>query len=710
MDKIGQFFSELFNNLFSFLMTPYGIITILVIVLFVFIFVFSRNYSLNTIKSERVGDGQHGDAKWLEEKDLEKYYRKIELPPTLVDMSKEWKIGRLVHLSHETKDNKTKTFAYIDESSSHAAIEAPTNVGKTTQYVVPNIQYNAMCGASMIIPDIKGELRRILQGDLEKKLNYRVQTISFFDVQESIGIDYLAQLNAYIEKSKTAKNTQEKEYYQAKAETEAKIIATAITSTRERTQSENGFFLSASNGLISTALYLVSLFGKEGEKHFSSVRNIIQSMGTGTSQRSALADLLGQHDPSFPPRKLSGAGYSASKETESNIYASALGDLEVYTNALAEQVVSTEKEKFDWKSLIDEKTIVFIELPETRKDMFAFFTLFFTQVYERLTEYAQGLENNTLPRIIKIIWDEFGISPQVKDLQQMLNVSRGRGILLDLIYQSQDQIEENYGKLAKDIIRKACSTNIYLGLSTVDIETAEVLSKILGKYTIKSGSVSKSKDHNDWIFNKYSESITEQMMERALMNPDELLRLRGNKILLKQNVDPFKPTLLGYYEESYPTKLIYKKKTDILKDEYKNWLSVKYLDFERMRVQLQEYDSTNDEEKKEVEEPPVLDINDVVVKEYFKEAYNKMTKVKVVPIDSNINILIKRFAKEDETISKIASQKLITVADCIAALALIQSIIERKRMSKETLPKASISIIKQIGDYMNILERMGAAV
>lgn len=514
----------------------------------------TRGRGLNSIKSVRVGDGQHGDAEWATEKDLvEKGLITVEFPKELKDMSDKFPIGRVLHWSEDGKK------AWIDPSSSHCATMAPTDVGKTTKYVVPNIMYNGMAGANMIIPDLKGEIFGLTGNDFKEKLNYDVVRINFSDVEMSEGIDYLEQLRESIENM--SKYPERKQYWSAQAETQAKIIASQIQSSRDRGSQENGFFLSASNGILTTVLYLVAMYGTPETIHFSSVRSIIQELGTarkGSEGKSALQELLDEFPENFPPRKLSGAAYSAPFETEANIYASALSDLDIYTNAMAEQVIASSKKSFDWRKLIHptNKTIVFIELPETRKDMFVFFTLFISQLYESLSQHAQSLPSQKLPKTLKVIWDEFGISPKIADLPTMLNVSRGRGILFDLIYQSEDQLEETYGKVNQQIIQKACNTNLYLGLAPKDIETAKNLSLMLGQYTVKSGSVSSSYSSKDILFSETNRSISEQMQAKDLQSADELLRMGAKSILIKQNMKPMQPNNIPFYAKEFPTKMM----------------------------------------------------------------------------------------------------------------------------------------------------------
>ncbi len=76
-----------------------------------------------------------------------------------------------------------------------------------------------------------------------------------------------------------------------------------------------------------------------------------------------------------------------------------------------------------------------------------------------------------------------------------------------------------------------CQDTIFGGFAP-NSQTAEVLSKALGSRTVMSGSVSKGK-------NDPSQSL--QMMERALMTPDELKALpKGEFIVMKTGTYPMR--------------------------------------------------------------------------------------------------------------------------------------------------------------------------
>ena len=102
------------------------------------------------------------------------------------------------------------------------------------------------------------------------------------------------------------------------------------------------------------------------------------------------------------------------------------------------------------------------------------------------------------------------------------------------IIQSLAQMEKNYGREGASIILDNCQDTIFGGFAP-NSDTADTLSKSLGKQTVMSGHVTTGK-------NDPSQSL--QMMGRDLMTPDELKALpKGSFIVTKTGTHPMKTKL-----------------------------------------------------------------------------------------------------------------------------------------------------------------------
>ena len=134
--------------------------------------------------------------------------------------------------------------------------------------------------------------------------------------------------------------------------------------------------------------------------------------------------------------------------------------------------------------------------------------------------------------------DELGTMPPF-DILPLFSAGRSRRLTLVPIIQSLAQLEKNYGKEGCEIIQDNCQDTIFGGFAP-NSQTAEVLSKALGSRTVLSGSVSRGK-------NDPSQSL--QMMERALMTPDELKSIpKGTFVVMKTGTHPMKTRLRLFLE------------------------------------------------------------------------------------------------------------------------------------------------------------------
>ena len=129
--------------------------------------------------------------------------------------------------------------------------------------------------------------------------------------------------------------------------------------------------------------------------------------------------------------------------------------------------------------------------------------------------------------------DGIGTMPPF-DILPLFSAGRSRRLTLVPIIQSLAQLEKNYGKEGCEIVQDNCQDTIFGGLAPSS-QAAEVLSKALGSRTVLSGSVSRGK-------NDPSQSL--QMMERALLTPDEIKSIpKGSFIVMKTGTHPMRTRL-----------------------------------------------------------------------------------------------------------------------------------------------------------------------
>lgn len=500
-------------------------------------------------KGVAAGD-QYGSASWMSDKEAGKLYTKVKLPAEIADHSDPKQKGYLPP-GRVISYDKRKKEVYVDSSRTHADVEAPTEVGKTSKYVVPNIQYALMSGVNLIVPDIKGELLEKTANDAIK-CGYHVYTLDF-------RVEMMEHSSAYNLMADINDNWQE--YIRTgsmvalgKVETFIHSLATDISGSN-RGKNENPFFINGAIALIKVAMLLTTMYGSTNQKHFGSIAPLLQEISAMPRVRgiSKLATLFKDLEATSLLRRFSGSAYAAVNETEDNLYSSVLGDLIPFCSSAAEQIIAApQKRSFSWKRLVDEKAVLYIVIPESAKQMYPFVKIIIQQICHNLSDYAIMQPNQRLPRMVRIMWEEFGVSPKIENLDNLMSTCRAHGILFDLIYQDRNQIKKTYGDEIMKIIENQCGTSVILGVAPKNEEEAKRISTILGSQTIASGSSSSSRDNTGHS----NRSNTETWMGRELMKADEVMRLASQDkiIVLKRDHLPYLGYLPGYYKKEWALK------------------------------------------------------------------------------------------------------------------------------------------------------------
>lgn len=182
----------------------------------------------------------------------------------------------------------------------------------------------------------------------------------------------------------------------------------------------------------------------------------------------------------------------------------------------------------DAEKFCNEKSAIFLILPEEDNTKYFMVSLFLQQFYREMLTIADE-NGGKLPNRVVIYADEIGTIPKIDSFEMMLSAGRSRRISVVPIIQSFAQLDKNYGKEGSEIITDNCQLTIFGGFAP-NSETAETLSKALGTRTVMSGSISRSK-------NDPSQSL--QMMERPLLTADELKSLKkGNFVVIKTGTHP----------------------------------------------------------------------------------------------------------------------------------------------------------------------------
>ena len=498
----------------------------------------SRQGSLNNIKLQTVGNGQHGTARWATPTEIRRTYARVPFRP------QKWRKGEnlpnkqgLIVGSAEGRDLK----ALVDCDDIHCLMIGASGVGKTAFFLYPNIEYACASGMSYFAMDTKGDLARNYGTIAKKYYGYRISVIDLRNPTRSDGNNLLTLINRYMD---LARMDADDLASRAKAEKYAKILSKSIINPdAESSYGQNAYFYDAAEGLLTAVVLLLAEYLPPGEtdgkevRHTASVFKLVQELLETTSFGKSRFQLLMNRLPTDHKAKwFAGAALNASEQAMASVMSTVLSRLNAFLDSEMEQILCMDS-AIDAETFASEKCAIFLILPEEDNTKNFMAGLMIQNLARELFTVADE-HNGKLPNRVVFFCDELGTMPAF-DILPLFSAGRSRKLTLVPIIQSLAQLKKNYGEEGAEIIADNCQTTIFGGFAP-NSQTAEVLSKAMGSRTVLSGQVTRGKDSN-------SQNL--QMMERALMTPDELKSLpKGQFVVMKTGTHPMQ-TYLRLYEE-----------------------------------------------------------------------------------------------------------------------------------------------------------------
>ena len=486
----------------------------------------SGHYALDGIKSQTVGDGQYGTARLATKKEIKETYRLVKFEP------EEWRQGRKLPTEQGIlvgcEEKGGATYGLIDADDVHCLMIGAAGVGKTAFFLYPNIEYACACGMSFLTTDTKGDLFRNYAGLAKEKYGYKVAVIDLRNPTRSDGDNMLHLVNKYVD---TWQKNPEDLSSKAKAEKYAKITAKTIVLAGGDASSfgQNAFFYDAAEGLLTAAILLVSEFAEKDERHIVSVFKLIQDLlgPSPVKGKNQFQILMDQLPPEHKARWFAGAALNTAEQAMQSVLSTAMSRMNAFLDSELEQVICFDT-SIDAEKFCNEKTAIFLVMPEEDNTKYFLISLILQQLYREILTVADELGGKLKNRVV-FFWDEVGTIPKIESAEMMFSAGRSRGLSIVPMIQSFAQLNRNYGKEGAEIIIDNCQDVIFGGFAP-NSSSAEILSKNLGNRTVMSGSVSKGK-------NDPSRNL--QMMQRALYTPDELKSLpKGTFIVEKTGCHP----------------------------------------------------------------------------------------------------------------------------------------------------------------------------
>ena len=513
-----------------------GIMTVLFILFMIIVNVID-NKGINSIKSKKVGDGQHGTARWASRAEIHRTFSSLPFAPMLWREGKELPNIQGTVVACEGKKNVS---ALVDTGDVHTLMIGAAGVGKTAFFLYPNLELACASGMSFISTDTKGDIARNYGRIAKDCYGYNVSVLDLRNPTRSDEDNILYLVNMYMDKYLNNKNDLASK---AKAEKYAKITAKTIInigSDGNANYGQNAFFYDAAEGLLSSTILLLAEFGKPEERHIVSVFKLIQDLIAKPSNskdgslyfHSLMKRLPNDHKAKW----LAGAALNSSDQAMRSVMSTALSRLNSFLDSEMEQILCFGT-AIDAERFVHERSAIFIILPEEDQSKYFMVSLLIQQIYREILVIADEY-GGSLPNRVMFYLDEFGTFPKIEGAEAMFSAGRSRKISIVAIIQSFAQLEQTYGKQGMEIITDNTQLTVFGGFAP-NSQSAEVLSKALGEQTVQSGYVSLGKD----------KSRTVQMIGRPLMTVDELKSMpKGQFIVMKTGTHPIISRLRLYFE------------------------------------------------------------------------------------------------------------------------------------------------------------------
>lgn len=460
---------------------------------------------------ESYGQGQYGTSRFATNKEFDNTYLKLKLDKNINCMKQRLNYGGIVV---KYKNNiKTEEISIVADNK-HTLCLGNTGAGKTRRILIESLCTLGLAQESIILSDPKGELYQ-MTSNFFKNLGYEVNVIDFKNPEKSNKYNFLQPIINAINEN----NMKKAEDYTWD------LVENIVQKSNANTDPlwENG-----EKSIIAGSIMTVLLENKE-HKEYQNLTNVYAFISnmcqTDVNGFMPLNDYIEKLEDDNPAKKIFKISTIAPEKTRSSFFTSALATLRLFSSKSI--YTMTNDSDFKLEDIGKKKCIRYIILPDERTTFYTLATLFVSQQYQALVNLADNRGGKIAIRN-NFILEEFGNFTKIDNFENMLTVSRSRNIRFSLFIQSFSQLETKYSKTVAQNIMD--NTQAWIYLRTSSYNTAEIISKKLGNYTVSINSKSNSYNNNS---NNTSESVS--LATRSLLTPDEILRFESPHCLILQS-------------------------------------------------------------------------------------------------------------------------------------------------------------------------------
>lgn len=625
------------------------IIVILILIVLMY-FYFIEPY---LIKMKINNKNEYGSARFSTFNEIKKNFKKEEIN----------NINEVGFPILYSKDNKS---VWFDKVTPHYVYLGSTGSGKSVTCVIPMCSFiaTAKTKRSVFITDPKGEIYHTTSSMFENN-GYKTYTIDFRNPQFSNKINLLEPIikeyEQYMKYDKLSNNFENDVNYINTCinniKEELQIIKDEevlsykkeelVQKEKELPELESSLLENRNNAMkhysetnrLITSLASIIMKDKDAKDPFwcNSARNLLEGLIglfledykkgkiereqiTLTSIKKFQNSSMNEDNFEILKQYVDSKPYGVkSKDSLTSIFASAEDTYKSIAATFGEKMSLfddvnvaniTSKTDFDFDILGKKSSVIYIIVPDEDKTYYKLITIIIGLLYKELVKLANSNDKKRLPTEIDWILDEFANCPPLDDIEAIVSVSRSRGMRFHFFIQSLSQLDNVYGKDVSQIILDNCGL-VYLKTNTQ--ETAEAISKRLGKKTIEANSISQSISKLDYNGNRST-----SLMGRELLTPEEVKQLHYKTIIFSTIGYPIiRDTVLYNKFSCYKKGEVYREPV-ALKD-----LSYTYFTVEDIRKRVKKQTGQNSQQ---YQSEDVADFYSEI-KEEFKTIITSVTDI-----------------------------------------------------------------------------------
>ena len=452
-------------------------------------------------------DGTHGSSRFMKVQEMER----------ILDVGKLDDLSGTVYGKHKEDPLDDDAFAdYVASSektglAGNLLVAGAPKTGKSWGFVRPFVFQCVKRRESLVLSDPKSELYNSMAGYLADQ-GYEIRVFNLLDMEFS---DHWNPIGEADHDSRLIP-----------------VIAATIIANTSSEKETGDFWSKAELNLLTALLYYVQQ-DKEAvgrlkplaERRLGRILDLLSTDGL-----KHIDEAIRRLPAGHPAKGPYGLFLNAKENLRGNIVIGLGNRLNVFHDKLVNTLTSDSTIDL---TLPGKKPCAYFCILSAQDSTYTFLSsLFFTMLFSRLEAYARREKNGKLPVPVNFLLDEFPSIGKLGDFKRSIAFTRSFGMNCQVLVQSIAQLADMYPRHEWEEIVACCDAIICLGVN--DLTSAKFFSEKCGMTTIQ---VTNQQQPQTPLFaplhnNIRPYSMTRSNTQRALMQPDEVLRLDNSQSIV----------------------------------------------------------------------------------------------------------------------------------------------------------------------------------